>query len=120
MVILNIVEGRQNLTNAKTGKSARPDMYKIMPNVQAQAVFKGRVQGVGFRFTVERIAIKMGVKGWVKNLDNGDVEVVAEAEEKILDDFLNLIKTQFQRYIRDEEVTFSEAAGRFRDFVIRF
>jgi acylphosphatase len=40
-------------------------------------VISGRVQGVGFRWFVEREAAQTGVTGWVRNCDNGDVEVMA-------------------------------------------
>ena len=39
-------------------------------------LISGRVQGVGFRFHVERRAKELGVTGYVRNLENGDVEVV--------------------------------------------
>jgi acylphosphatase len=44
---------------------------------------KGRVQGVGFRWFVQREAAEIGLRGWVRNTDEGDVEVVASgtAEE---------------------------------------
>jgi acylphosphatase len=38
---------------------------------------KGRVQGVGFRWFVQREAAEIGLRGWVRNTDEGDVEVVA-------------------------------------------
>ena len=47
----------------------------------------GRVQGVGFRYFVQHIADSMGMKGWVRNLDNGSVEVYAigtQAEHEAL------------------------------------
>ena len=56
------------------------------------------MQGVGFRFTAERIAVKLGVTGWVKNLENGNVEIVAEAEKEILEDFLGDIRNRFLRF----------------------
>ena len=40
-------------------------------------VISGRVQGVGFRWFVEREAAQTGVTGWVRNCENGDVEVMA-------------------------------------------
>ncbi len=40
-------------------------------------VISGRVQGVGFRWFVEREAAQTGITGWVRNCDNGDVEVMA-------------------------------------------
>ena len=40
-------------------------------------VISGRVQGVGFRWFVEREAAQIGVTGWVRNCSNGDVEVMA-------------------------------------------
>lgn len=43
-------------------------------------VVAGRVQGVGFRFECRRLAIQLGLRGWVKNLDDGSVEIVAEGE----------------------------------------
>jgi len=82
--------------------------------------YTGRVQGVGFRFTAEDIARELGVCGWVKNLRDGRVEVVAEAEEKVLQDFLGRINQYFSRYIKDADVAWQEPRGEFKDFGIRF
>jgi acylphosphatase len=49
-----------------------------MPDLETRRyVISGRVQGVGFRWFVEREAAQIGVAGWVRNCDNGDVEVMA-------------------------------------------
>ena len=45
---------------------------------------KGRVQGVGFRWFVQREAAELGLNGWVKNTDQGDVEIVAAGDEALL------------------------------------
>ncbi|MBN1469194.1 MAG: acylphosphatase [Fusobacteriaceae bacterium] len=53
---------------------------------------KGRVQGVGFRYFVQSISINMNLSGWVKNLDNGNVEFEVENDEEFLDLFLQKLK----------------------------
>ena len=45
---------------------------------------KGRVQGVGFRWFVQREAAEIGMHGWVRNTDDGHVEVVASGEPEDL------------------------------------
>jgi acylphosphatase len=45
---------------------------------------KGRVQGVGFRWFVQREAAELGLRGWVRNTDAGHVEVVASGEPGVL------------------------------------
>jgi acylphosphatase len=47
-------------------------------------LIKGRVQGVGFRWFVQREAAELGLRGWVKNTDQGHVEIVAAGEAKLL------------------------------------
>jgi acylphosphatase len=44
-------------------------------------VVKGRVQGVGFRWFVHREAAELGLRGWVRNTDSGNVELVASGNE---------------------------------------
>jgi len=49
-----------------------------MPDLETRRyVISGRVQGVGFRWFVEREAAQIGITGWVRNCSNGDVEVMA-------------------------------------------
>ena len=47
-------------------------------------LIRGRVQGVGYRYFAQQIAIRLGVRGYVRNLSSGEVEVHAEAEAEIL------------------------------------
>lgn len=87
---------------------------------RAHIYYSGRVQGVGFRFTVERIALELGMTGWVKNLSDGRVELVVEGEEKELDKMMNRIDTEFSSYIRGKDVRWEDNPGEFKDFEIRF
>lgn len=84
--------------------------------------YSGRVQGVGFRFTVESIALELGaITGWVKNLSDGRVELVAEGEEARLEEFLRRIREGImKRYIRKEDIIWEPYRGEFDDFQIKF
>jgi len=85
-----------------------------------QAIYSGQVQGVGFRFTVLNIANDLGICGWVKNLPDSRVELVAEAEEGVLKDFLERIKKDFSVYIREVDMQWLSASGEFKEFRIEF
>ena len=55
------------------------------------AIVSGRVQGVGFRFFVENKASSLGLKGWVRNLRSGQVEVLATGEQEDLENLRNAL-----------------------------
>ena len=88
---------------------------------RVQVYYSGMVQGVGFRFTAERIARGLSLAGWVKNLADGRVELISEGEEGTLSDFLKKIKGGvMKQYIENAEVSWSGATGEFTDFQIKF
>lgn len=86
-----------------------------------EIIVKGRVQGVGFRAFTESIAEKLGVKGYVKNLPDGSVEVVAEGGKQTLDELCSKLKAgPSMAYVDELEVIEKESTGEFRDFSVKF
>ncbi len=83
-------------------------------------LYSGRVQGVGFRYTVREIAFDLGVEGWVRNLGDGSVELIAEAPEAVLKDFLGRIGERFSGYISRADVSWEPATGAYRDFSVKY
>jgi acylphosphatase len=71
-----------------------------MPTERRRVYYSGWVQGVGFRFTSERLARNYQVSGYVRNLPDGRVEIVAEGEQATLTAFLSAVQTALGRYIR--------------------
>jgi acylphosphatase len=81
--------------------------------------YSGRVQGVGFRYTVKSITPGFEITGTVRNLDDGRVEVVAEGEREELDAFRQAIRESgLGRLIQREEEISGPAKGEFRGFEI--
>jgi acylphosphatase len=74
------------------------------------------VQGVGFRFTTRRIAAGHPVRGYVKNLPDGRVELVAEGEPEALEAFLAEMADRMSGYIRGVTQESGPATGEFPDF----
>ncbi len=82
--------------------------------------YSGQVQGVGFRFTAERIALDLKLTGWVKNLTDGRVEVTLEGEEEGINAFLKNIRNVMRVHIQKEEVIWDSPSGKLKTFEIRF
>ena len=51
----------------------------------------GRVQGVGFRYFTQNMALELGITGWVRNRADGTVEFLAQGPEKVLEQFMQQI-----------------------------
>ena len=81
----------------------------------------GRVQGVAFRYFVERRAAEIPVTGWVRNVRDGRVEIVAEGEKIDLESFLRFLR-QGPRManVDDLDIVWEDYRGEYADFRIVF
>ena len=82
--------------------------------------YEGMVQGVGFRYTTRRVALRFPVTGYVRNLPDGRVRMVAEGEPEVLQGLLDAVAAEMGRYIRRTTRNASPATGEFGGFDIRF
>ncbi len=62
--------------------------------------FTGRVQGVGFRYTVKNLAMQYEVHGYVRNLPDGRVELVMEGPDEEMDSLLEDVNRKMNNYIQ--------------------
>ncbi len=83
-------------------------------------IFIGRVQGVGFRFTAQRIANRHFLTGFVRNLPDGTVEMLAQGESQDIDACIAEIKETFGRYIIETKITDLPGDPRHTEFRITF
>ena len=82
--------------------------------------FIGRVQGVGFRFTARRAANRRQLTGYVRNMPNGSVEMLAQGRPEDVNDCIQDIKEYFLGYIRDTSIREIPPDTNYTDFQITF
>ena len=86
----------------------------------ARINIQGKVQGVFFREFIKKAARKLGLKGYVKNLRDGSVGVVAEGNEEALNNLIaECNKGPLMAHIKNIEVEYGEPEGEFDNFYIR-
>jgi len=85
-----------------------------------EVLFRGMVQGVGFRYTARAIARNHPVTGYVRNLPDGRVELAVEGESDAIDRYLTDLKRHMADYIRGCEERKGPATGEFAGFEVRF
>ena len=79
---------------------------------QVRVRYEGDVQGVGFRYTVQGLANRLGVTGGVENLTDGTVRLVAEGTEGILQQLLlNIRVSRLGPYISNEQIEWRDLEG---------
>jgi acylphosphatase len=88
--------------------------------VRRRAIFHGRVQGVGFRYSVASIAKRFPVTGYVKNLPNRTVELVVDGSPETLGAFVAEVSARFDRNIVRVDCEEHASDGSFVDFGIQY
>ena len=91
-----------------------------MAEMAKHIVFKGRVQGVGFRFTALRMASRYQLTGYVRNMPDGAVEMLAQGQAADIDDCISDIDESFADYVKETIINDVPADPKYTDFKITF
>jgi len=87
--------------------------------IGSNIIVKGVVQGVGFRYFVYRIATRFGLKGYVKNLFNGNVEIDIEGDRSMIEEFIKEVKTGPRfAHVTDMLITWKEVDKHYKTIEI--
>ncbi len=88
--------------------------------VRAEAIFRGRVQGVHFRDYTRRFARRRGVNGWVKNLPDGTVEAMFEGEKENIEEVIRMLRDEHPfAHVDKIDIIWSSCQDQYDQFVIR-
>jgi acylphosphatase len=88
---------------------------------RAHIIVSGMVQGVGYRFFVTKIARRMELTGWVKNLPSGEVEIEVEGPRGLVETLISELQTgNSWAVVRNIEVTWGKYQGKYTGFDIAF
>ena len=90
-----------------------------MKKIRAHIYVSGRVQGVFFRSLIRREALRLGITGWVRNLDDGRVEALFEGDSKQVDEIIKFCqKGPPSAIVKRVEVFWDDYIGNIDDFRI--
>jgi len=96
-------------------------MEKSSKLVQVQITIFGDVQGIGFRYNVVEIARDLGLVGWVRNREDGAVEIVAEGPKKQLENFVTWAKQGSPlAKVESSLASWRQSSGEFSGFEVRY
>ena len=88
--------------------------------IRQHYIFKGEVQGVGFRYTAQYLAQSLGLTGWVKNNWDDSVEMEVQGEEEAIEKMLSELYGGRHIYIIDIKKTILQVDEEERSFHIRY
>ena len=90
-------------------------------DVQAHIIVSGRVQGVGYRYFVMRLARKYRLTGWVKNIMTGEVEIEAEGERGLIESLIQELWTgNSWATVRHVQTVWGNFTGKYKAFDVRY
>ena len=84
-----------------------------------EIVLSGRVQKAGFRDFIDEIAFNLNLNGYVKNLDDGTVQIICEGEDENIKELLKKVNiTQYPIRVENIDVVYNKSTGEYRTFEI--
>jgi len=91
-----------------------------MEQTAKRVIFRGRVQGVGFRYTAHSVARQYEVAGFVRNLPDGTVEMLLQGDATQIDNCIADVQAEFAGHIRDTQIEPAPYNPRYTDFRITY
>jgi acylphosphatase len=92
-----------------------------LEKTRCYVIVSGRVQGVNFRWNTLKRAKNLGLKGWVRNTENGKLEAVFEGEREKIEKILEWMKVgPILARVENLEVKWEDFKNEFKDFEIRY
>ncbi|UCH80604.1 MAG: acylphosphatase [Nitrospiraceae bacterium] len=92
-----------------------------MENRRVRVIITGRVQGVFFRASTREMAVNKGLKGWVRNLPDGNVEALFEGPGEMLEEAVSWCRHGPRgASVADIQETWGKYSGKFDRFEIRY
>lgn len=90
------------------------------PSRRLELVFRGRVQGVGFRAKARGVAARHAVTGWVRNEPDGSVKCVVEGPAGEPEAFRDEVLNEMSRYVKSHDEQRLEATNEFASFTVEY
>jgi len=91
-----------------------------MEQTARHVIFRGHVQGVGFRYTAREVAQQYNVTGFVRNLPDGTVEMLLQGPAQEIDNCIREIQDSFEGHVRDTRIEDAPYNPRYTDFRVAF
>jgi acylphosphatase len=86
-----------------------------------EAIVEGRLQGVGYRSSIQQRATRLGIKGYIRNWSGNQVKIIAQGEENELEELIDFVSQGPRRAeVRECEISWIEPEGDYFRFSIKY